>query len=103
MEWFSVASSAVQDRASGVSPDATGPGDRTGGCGPPLGRAFVPLGSLASMRRALDRVARAHMRGALFLSALRARLVRRELERALRRPTASRRREASIGALKKHI
>ena len=87
--------SAVQDRASGVSPDATGPGDRTGGCGPPLGRAFVPLGSLASMRRALDRVARSELRGALF-RALRARLVCRERERALRRPTASRRRGQTV-------
>ena len=47
------------------------------------------------MRRALDRVARAHMRGALF-RALRARLVCRERERAKRRPTASRRRGQTV-------
>ena len=77
---------------AGWSPDATDPGGRTGGCEPPRRPAFVPLGSLAFMRRALDRVARARVCGALFRT-LRARLGRRERERALRRPTAFRRRE----------
>ena len=81
---------------AGWSRDATGPGGRTGGCGPLRRPALVPLGSLASIRHALDRVARACVRGALFRT-LRARLVRREQERALRRPTGFPRRGQTEG------